>query len=315
MQINRRQVLAAGAAAAAFTIVPRHVLGGAGHKPPSEKLNIAGVGIGGMGAGDIRSVAGENIVALCDVDQKALDRNAKKYPKAKLHTDFRKMLETQKDIDAVMIATPDHVHAVVSMMAIKLGKHVHCQKPLTHSVYEARAIGKAAKEAKVATQMGNQGQASEEPRLIAEMIWAGAIGTVREVHAGSNRYPPISPRGIPRPKDTPPVPGDLGLGPVGRPVADAAVSSLLPSVRLARLVGFRHGRAGRHRLPRALAGVQGPEAGIGIPTGSRPARRTTSARRRSTQRDRPAGVDHPLALPGRGRRSAAVDASPGGTAA
>ena len=241
--------------------MPRHVLGGPGHTPPSEKLNIAGIGVGGMGTGDIHNVSGENIVALCDVDQNALARNAAIYPKAKLHADYRKMLETQKDIDAVVIATPDHLHAVVSMMAIKLGKHVHCQKPLTHSVYEARALGKAAKEAKVATQMGNQGQASEEHRLMAELVWAGAVGTVREVHAGSNRYPPISPRGIPRPKDTPPVPAAPELGPLGGALADAAVSSHVSSVLLARLVGFRLRRAGRHRLPRAVAGVQGVEAG------------------------------------------------------
>jgi predicted dehydrogenase len=216
--LNRRQMLAASAAAAAtLSIVPRHVLGGEGHNPPSNKLNVAGIGIGGMGSGDIRNVTTENVVALCDVDQNALANNAKQFPNAKLHADFRKMLETQKDIDAVMIATPDHVHAAATMMALKLGKHVHCQKPLTHSVYEARAIAKAAKEAKVATQMGNQGQAGEEARLIAETIWSGAIGTVREVHGGSNRIPHISPRGIPRPPETPPVPEglnwDLWLGP------------------------------------------------------------------------------------------------------
>lgn len=215
--LSRRQVLAAGTLATTFTIVPRHVLGGAGYVAPSSKLNIAGVGLGGMGTGDVQSVSGENIVALCDVDQDALARNAKLYPKAKLHADYRKMLETQKDIDAVVVATPDHTHAAISMMAIKIGKHVHCQKPLTHSVYEARALGTAARMAKVATQMGNQGQASEEHRLMAEMIAAGAVGTVREIHAGSNRYPPISPRGIPRPKDTPPVPAtldwDLWVGP------------------------------------------------------------------------------------------------------
>jgi predicted dehydrogenase len=205
--INRRQFVAgSAAAAAAFTIVSRHVLGGANMKPPSEKLNIAGVGLNGMGSGDVHNCASENIVALCDVDQNVLAREAKKYPGAKLHTDFRKMLETQKDIDAVICATPDHNHAMVSMMAIKMGKHIHCQKPLTHSVYEARAIAKAAQEAKVATQMGNQGQAGEEARLIAELIASGAIGTVREVHGWSNRYPQISPRGIRRPTDTPKVP-------------------------------------------------------------------------------------------------------------
>jgi len=215
--LNRREMIAAGTAVAAATMVPRHVLGGPGQKAPSEKLNIAGVGLHGMGAGDIHNCAGENIVALCDVDRAVLDGLAKQYPKAKLHADFRKMLEGQKDIDAVVIATPDHLHAVITVMALKMGKHVHCQKPLTHSVYEARMVAKAAKEAKVATQMGNQGQASEEARLICELIWSGAIGTVREVHGGSNRTPMISPRGIARPKETAPVPQhlnwDLWLGP------------------------------------------------------------------------------------------------------
>lgn len=217
-QISRRHAMAVGAAAASLTIVPRHVLGGPGQTAPSEKLNMAGVGVGGMGTGDVRSVAGQhNIVALCDPDRRALDRNAKLYPQAKLYADYRKMLETQKNIDAVLVATPDHHHAAITMMAIKMGKHVHCQKPLTHSVYEARVIGKAARQHKVATQMGNFGQASEGARLIAETIWSGAIGTVREIHGGSNRTPPISPRGIARPKETPPVPKeldwDLWLGP------------------------------------------------------------------------------------------------------
>ncbi|MDD5519922.1 MAG: Gfo/Idh/MocA family oxidoreductase [Kiritimatiellae bacterium] len=216
--MTRRQMLTASTAfAATVTIVPRHVLGGPRYKSPNEKLNVAGVGIGGMGAGDARSLAGENVVALCDVDQAALDRNAKQFPNAKQFTDYRKMLDEQKDIDAIFIATPDHSHAVITMMALKMGKHVHCQKPLTHSVYEARMIGKAAKEAKVATQMGNFGQASEEARLKIEYIRSGVLGTVREIHGGSNRIPSISPRGIPRPKNTPPVPASLNwnlwLGP------------------------------------------------------------------------------------------------------
>jgi predicted dehydrogenase len=174
---------------------------GQGQTPPSQKLNIAGIGLGGMGSGDVASCAqaGENIVALCDPDRNYLADNARKYPGAKLYTDFRKMLETQKDIDEVTIATPDHVHAVATAMAMKLGKHVHCQKPLTHSVYEARMIGKIARETKVATQMGNFGQAGEEARRVAELIWAGAIGTLKEVHAWSNRNPDI-PREVARPK-------------------------------------------------------------------------------------------------------------------
>ena len=218
-QPTRRSFLkTASVAATAVTVIPRHVLG-QGQTPPSQKLNIAGIGVGGMGAGDVASCAqaGENIVALCDPDSNHLAASAKKYPGAKLYTDFRKMLETQKDIDAVTIATPDHVHAVATAMAMKLGKHVHCQKPLTHSVYEARMIGKLARETKVATQMGNFGQAGEEPRRVAEMIWAGAIGTLKEVHAWSNRNPDISQRGVPRPKETPPCPAhldwDLWVGP------------------------------------------------------------------------------------------------------
>src|SRR5271157_5563801 len=141
-QISRRQAIASGAAAAALTIVPRHVLGGPGQNPPSGKMNVAGVGVGGMGSGDIRSVGGfHNIVALCDPDQRALENNAHAFPKAALYADYRKMLETRKDIDAVIVARPDHVHAAVTMMALKMHKHVHCRKPLTHSVYEARMIG------------------------------------------------------------------------------------------------------------------------------------------------------------------------------
>ena len=216
--MNRREFLTgAAAAASAFAVVPRHVLGGPGRPAPSDKLNIAAVGLHGMGAGDVARCASENIVALCDVDGGVLAREAKKYPKAKCHTDFRKMLETQKDIDAVIVATPDHNHAVVSILAMKLGKHVHCQKPLTHSVYEARQMAKVAGETKVATQMGNQGQASEQARLICEYIASGAIGAVREVHAWSNRNPMISPRGIARPRSRPPVPAnldwDLWVGP------------------------------------------------------------------------------------------------------
>jgi len=202
-------------AVAAFTIVPRHVLGGAGHTPPSEKLNIAGIGIGGRGEGDLDEVGSENIVALCDVDEAYAARVFKKYPNARKWTDFRKMLDEQKDIDAVVIATPDHLHAVIAMAAIKRGKHVYCEKPLAHSIWECRQLAEAAREAKVATQLGNQGQASESNRLVSEIIWDGAIGPVREVHAWCNR--PISPRGIGRPSDTPPVPAtldwNLWLGP------------------------------------------------------------------------------------------------------
>lgn len=215
-QINRRDfLLSSVTAAATFTIVPRHVLAGSGRTPPSEKLNIAGVGVGGMGKNNLKNLNDENIVAICDVDEKYAGKVFDEYPQAKKYTDFRKMLEKQKEIDAVVVATPDHTHAVVSMMAMKMGKHVYCQKPLTHSVYEARMLTEAARKYKVATQMGNQGHSGEGVRLICEWIWDGAIGPVREVHAWTNR--PVWPQGIDRPKETPAVPKtldwDLWLGP------------------------------------------------------------------------------------------------------
>lgn len=217
---NRRQFLGLSAAATTFTIVPHHVLGAPGQPAANDKLNIASVGVGGMGSNDVQRVPSENIVAICDVDANHMARSAKLFPGAKTYSDFRKMLDTQKDIDAVMVATPDHNHAVVTMKALKMGKHVFCQKPLTHSVHEALEIAKAAEAAKVATQMGNQGQASEGARLVCEYIWAGAIGKVREIHSWSNRRPDISPRGVPRPKETPPVPPtldwDLWLGPAAQ---------------------------------------------------------------------------------------------------
>jgi predicted dehydrogenase len=217
-KISRREFVGGAAAAAmAFTIVPRHVLGGAGTTPPSEKLNIAGIGIGGQGADDLSQMESENIVALCDVDEEYAAGTFNKYPKAKKYRDFRRMLEKQKDIEAVIVATPDHTHAIISMAAIKAGKHVYCEKPLAHTIYETRMVAEAAREAKVVTQMGNQGQAFEGPRLLCEWIWDGAIGPVREVHVWSNRPAGMWPQGVGRPKDTPPVPStldwDLWLGP------------------------------------------------------------------------------------------------------
>jgi predicted dehydrogenase len=214
-RLTRRELLGGATAVAAFTVVPRHVLGGARNVAPSEKLNIAGIGIGGRGQGDLDECRSENIVALCDVDEGYAGKVFERYPKAKKWTDFRRMLDEQKEIDAVIIATPDHLHAVVAMAAIKRGKHVYCEKPLTHCIWEARRLTLAAREAKVATQLGNQGQASESNRLVSEIIWDGAIGPVCEVHAWCNR--PISPRGVARPTETPQVPAtlnwDLWLGP------------------------------------------------------------------------------------------------------
>ncbi len=216
-KISRRGFMGS-AAVAAFTFLPRHVLGGRGYTPPSETVMVAGVGIGGMGSGDLRSIArgDAKIVALCDVDQKYAAKTFRRYPDAKVYVDYRKMLEKERNIDAVMVATPDHTHAVVSMAAIKRGKHVYCEKPLTHSIYEARKIKEAAAQAKVATQMGNQGHSGEGIRLTCEWIWDGAIGTVREAHGWSDTG--YWTRGLrARPQKTPPVPAtlnwDLWLGP------------------------------------------------------------------------------------------------------
>ena len=221
--INRRRFLAGAAMTAAATIVPRHVLGGAGNVAPSEKLNIAGIGVGGMGKSNMIQLESENIVALCDVDHEYAAETFKRYPKAKVYTDFRKMLDKQKDIDAVMIATPDHTHAVIAAEAMRRGKHVYCQKPLTHDVYESRMLAKMAKETGVTTQMGIQGHSMEGGRLICEWISDGAIGQVTEVDAWcSLSYYPFghewwSSKWSRRPKETPPVPAtldwDLWLGP------------------------------------------------------------------------------------------------------
>ncbi len=222
-QISRRRFVGATAATAAFTIVPRHVLGGAGHTAPSVKLNIAGIGVGGMGKSNLSQLETENIVALCDVDHAYAAGTFQKYPRAKVYSDYREMLDKEKSIDAVMIATPDHTHAVISMEAMRRGKHVYCQKPLTHDVYEARMLAKAARETGVTTQMGIQGHSMEGGRLICEWIADGAIGEVREVDAWcSLSYYPFghaywSSKWSRRPQDTPPAPAtlnwDLWLGP------------------------------------------------------------------------------------------------------
>lgn len=218
--ISRRALLRRTAlATAAFQIVPGYVLGLNGQTPPSGKLNIAGIGVGGMGGSNIKKCAeaGENIVALCDVDTTYAAHTFKEHPGAKVYTDYREMLEKQKDIDAVVIATPDHVHAPIAMACMRAGKHVYVQKPMAYSVGEARAMTEASRQYKVITQMGNQGRSGDGVRMVCEWIWAGAIGTVREVHAWTNR--PVWPQGIEigRPTETPPVPAgfdwDKWLGP------------------------------------------------------------------------------------------------------
>jgi predicted dehydrogenase len=217
-RLSRRDFMGAAAAVAAFTIVPSHVLGGAGQTPPSEKVNVASIGAGGMGAGNTNACAqaGANIVALCDVDEARAADTFKKFPDAKKYKSFVEMLDKEgKNIDAVIVATPDHMHAIASIAAMRRGKHVYCQKPLTRLVSEARAMTEAARKYKVVTQMGNQGHSGDGVRDICEWIWAGVIGEVREVHAWTNR--PVWPQGIDRPKEeqTPPPTLDwnLWLGP------------------------------------------------------------------------------------------------------
>jgi predicted dehydrogenase len=222
-KFTRRQFLrGTSLTAASFMVVPGAVLGLNGATSPNEKLNLAGIGIGGQGASDLSQMESENIVALCDVDQNHAAHTFKKYPKAKQFTDYHKMLDEMKEIDAVVIATPDHHHAFASLAAMKHGKHVYCEKPLTHSVWEARQVAGAAREARISTQMGNQGQASEQTRRLCELVWAGVIGKVHEAHIWTDRpsnglFNEYWPQGVSRPKDTPPVPTtldwDLWLGP------------------------------------------------------------------------------------------------------
>jgi hypothetical protein len=223
--ISRRGFLGTSAAAlAGLTIIPRNAVSGLGHTAPSDKLNVAGIGFGGRGKSVLANVAKtENIVALCDVDWNAsVERVFNTYPGAKRHKDFRLMLDNQKDIDAVVIGTPDHTHAVISLEAMRHGKHVYTEKPLTHTIHEARVLTQAARKYKVATQMGNQGQAGDAPRRLREMIWDGVIGPIREVHVWTDRpnrglSDTYWPQGVTRPENTPPVPDtldwDLFIGP------------------------------------------------------------------------------------------------------
>jgi len=254
-ELSRRKFLTTAAAAAvssaattgsAFTIVPRHVLG-RGFTPPSDRLNIAGVGVGGIGRANLIALANQNIVALCDVDwdyagkafehldadiqvlktrleqpdpqpvpgmppvefdrvkaQKRLEGmiqlKTEHWPKAKHYQDYREMLERQKDIDAVVVATADHMHAPIALAAMDLNKHVYVQKPLTWSIDESRRLARRAKELKIATQMGNQGHSLNDARATVEYIRAGAIGEVREAHIWTNRPLGFWPQGVPRPE-------------------------------------------------------------------------------------------------------------------
>ena len=214
---DRRNFLkTTGLALAGITIVPSYVVAGLGHVAPSDKLNIAGIGVGGMGRSNLRNMNTQNIVALADVDWSYAKNCFNDFPKAKKYKDYRKMLsEMDKDIDAVVIGTPDHTHYVASADSMRAGKHVYVQKPLTHTVYESRMLTKIGNETGVATQMGNQGNSSDDMRKVCEWIWNGEIGEVTKVDAWTDR--PIWPQGLERPTEKVATPEtldwDLFIGP------------------------------------------------------------------------------------------------------
>ncbi|MCL4179925.1 MAG: Gfo/Idh/MocA family oxidoreductase [Verrucomicrobia bacterium] len=250
LRLSRRRFLQSTATAAAFILVPRHVLGGAGQVAPSDKITLAGIGTGGQGMQNLAALQAFpeiQVVAVCDVHREggrylswnwtegreeklcgreparraveehyAGQQRSGQYRGCRAYADYRELLE-REDVDAVMVATPDHTHAVITMAALKRRKHVYCEKPLTHSVHEARQIALAAREAGVATQMGNQGQASESARVVAEILADGAIGPVLEVQVWCSARFWHWPPGQGRPKEQPPVPDgldwDLWLGP------------------------------------------------------------------------------------------------------
>ena len=230
-RISRRDFVSdASRLALGAMVVPRHVLGGVGYRAPSATLNVAIVGAGGMGMNNMKALFGENIVAICDVDFGFVDRkvvselrvrenqNAETtaqqaklkelYPRVAKYTDWRVMLERQRDIDAVVVATPDHVHAVIANAAMKMGKHVYVQKPMAYSVHEARTMARTARDMRIVSQMGNQGHSMEGTRRIRELISSGIIGPVREVHIYTDRPQRFWAQGLPRPgqQNAPPAP-------------------------------------------------------------------------------------------------------------
>jgi predicted dehydrogenase len=189
---NRRQFLKrTSAGASLFYLTPRTLLSATPRVSANEKINVAGIGVGSQGGGDTNAVAAEgaNIVALCDVDSKYAAKTFAKYPDAKQFTDYRVMLDKMgREIDAVVIGTPDHTHAVIALEAMRRGKHVYCEKPLAHNIHEVRALMAAAHKYKVVTQLGNQGHSSGTIRKLCEWVWAGAIGPVHTIHAGCDAF-------------------------------------------------------------------------------------------------------------------------------
>lgn len=212
--MRRRQFLKSVGTAAAITIIPRHVMGGEGQIPPSEKLNVACIGVGGRGADNVQGLAGQNLVAFADVDDQRAAATYKKYPAVKTYRDYRRMFdELGAKIEAVAISTPDHMHFHPALMAMNRGLHVYLEKPLAHNVWQIRTLTELARKKKLATQLGTQRHAFGGMHRVVELVHSGAIGEVREVHAWTGGK-----RGMPKmPDDTPPVPRhldwDLWLGP------------------------------------------------------------------------------------------------------
>jgi predicted dehydrogenase len=213
LSLNRRQFLKRAGASSAGLLFTRISFGSQRKQSPNEKLNIGIVGVAHQGAYNLNNVAGENIVALCDVDETYLAETAKRFPGARTYNDFRRLLD-QKDIDAVVVATPDHTHAVATVAALKSGRHVYCEKPLTRTLSECRVVMDTARRAGHATQIGTQIHAGTNYRRVVELVQSGAVGSVAEVHVWVN----ATYGGHDRPTDTPPVPSplhyDLWLGPV-----------------------------------------------------------------------------------------------------
>jgi predicted dehydrogenase len=227
-QITRRRFIKTSSLAASGILLASPLARSAGPRRVSanEKLNVGIIGAGGKGEENIKGLSSENIIAVCDVDENRAAASFKKLPEAKRYKDFRKMLETEKTLDAVVVTTPDHIHAPAAVMAMKLGRHVYCEKPLTRTIYEARVMRETAAKQKVATQMGNQGHSYDSTRRVVEIIQAGALGPVTEVHVWTDR--PIWPQGIERPTEAVEVPPtldwDLWLGPAPkRPFQSAYV--------------------------------------------------------------------------------------------
>jgi predicted dehydrogenase len=193
--INRRKFLhRAGAGVALFNILPARMLVGAERPGANSRVNLAGIGVGSRGGADVEEISAEgaNIVALCDVDDKYAATTFSKFPKATRFKDYRVMLDKMgKEIDGVIIGTPDHTHALITMEAMRRGKHVYCEKPLTHNIYEVRQVMAAAHKHKVVTQLGNQGHSTGTIRQLCEWVWAGAIGNVHTVHAGCDAFPNV----------------------------------------------------------------------------------------------------------------------------